>query len=450
MKSKKSLIAIMSLVIVAIVGVTFAYFQTSATFTNLFNTGTYHVVTTEVFESPDNWAPGQEIPKSITSTNEGTIPAAVRVSYTEQWLKEIDGVETDVTSQVASGTAIINLDNTNSWIHEGNYYYYKYILEPGDTTKSFIKSVTLNPNINGATCVTSQDGLTQVCEATNPALGATYKLTITKETVQANKYQELWNANVEIKEKPLQQITYLSRQVEGQITPGDVIGIGETEDFYVISSDSEKTVLLSKYNLMVGNIKQDGVNIGTIPQSTPGYGLQSIDATAGYSVDNSYGSIEFSNDVYWSDNKDLKYKYTEDNAIYHDNTISLNERGYRYTADDSYAAPYIYDENSTIYQYISGENGYVNRLIEIGAPSSITGRLLSYEEAIASENLTDSNNNSIIYDGTNDYWLGSGFSYKSIYAITNEYNFPFGFDIDTYKKNFGVRPVIEIPTSALQ
>ena len=42
-------------------------------------------------------------------------------------------------------------------------------------------------------------------------------------------------------------------QNEGQITPGDIIGIGETEDFYVISSNQEKTVLLAKYNLLVGN-----------------------------------------------------------------------------------------------------------------------------------------------------------------------------------------------------
>ena len=52
-------------------------------------------------------------------------------------------------------------------------------------------------------------------------------------------------------------IHYVSRQNEGQITPGDIIGIGETEDFYVISSNSEKTVLLAKNNLLVGNITED-------------------------------------------------------------------------------------------------------------------------------------------------------------------------------------------------
>ncbi len=203
MKSKKSLIGILSVLLVAVIGLTFAYFQTTANFVNVFNTGTYRVVTTEEFVGPENWAPGQEIPKTITSTNEGTIPAAVRVSYTEQWLKEIDGVETDITNQITNGTVIINLDNTSEWIQEGNYYYYKYILNPTKTTSSFIKSVTLNPNMNGASC--TQSGLTQICEASNVALGATYKLTITKETVQADKYQDVWNTNVEIQERVVNQ-----------------------------------------------------------------------------------------------------------------------------------------------------------------------------------------------------------------------------------------------------
>lgn len=158
MKNKKSLIAIIAVLLVVVIGATFAYFQSSASFENLFTTGTYKVVTTEVFESPTNWAPGEEIPKIITSTNEGTIPAAVRVSYTEQWLDENNQ---DITNQVDEGTAIINFDNTSDWELVDNYYYYKYILEPGDMTSSFIRSVTLNPNLNGVTCTTSQDEKTK-------------------------------------------------------------------------------------------------------------------------------------------------------------------------------------------------------------------------------------------------------------------------------------------------
>ena len=200
MKNKKTIVAVAAILLIAVVGATLAYFQSSASFENVFNTGTYKVVTTEVFESPTNWKPGEEIPKTITSTNEGTIPAAVRVSYTEQWLDEKNN---DITSQVANGTVIINLDNTSDWTNEGNYYYYNYILEPQQSTTSFIKSVTLNPNLNGITCTPSNDGSTQTCTSNNPILGGTYKLTITKETVQADRYQDIWNTNVEITEKTL-------------------------------------------------------------------------------------------------------------------------------------------------------------------------------------------------------------------------------------------------------
>ena len=191
LKKKKSLIAI--LVLFLVIGVTIAYYTSTTVFENVFNTGTYKIVTTETFESPSNWAPGQEIPKTITSTNEGTVPAAVRVSYVEKW-EDLQG--NDITSQVSPNPAIINLDNTSEWIQEGNYYYYKYILNPNETTSSFMKSVTLDPTLNGVTCTGS--GNTRTCEGNNPATGAKYKLTITKETVQADKYDTVWNTEVEI------------------------------------------------------------------------------------------------------------------------------------------------------------------------------------------------------------------------------------------------------------
>ena len=445
MKNKKSLIAIIAVLLVVVVGVTFAYFQSTGTFENVFQTGIYKLTTTEEFVSPDNWAPGQEIPKTITTTNEGTIPAAVRVSYTEQWL---DG-ENDITSSIEEGSAIINFDNRSDWISENGYYYYKYILNPGETTSSFIKSVTLNEDLDDINCV--MENQTQVCESTSPALGATYKLTITKETVQANAYQNVWNTNVEIIEKPNNVITYLRRQVDDQITPGDKIGIGETEDFYVVNSNSEKTILLAEYNLLVGKIVENNQIIGNISDTTPGYGLQSLSAAAGYANYNSYGSIEFSNDLYWnSTNTLLLDKYSKNGQIcYNPDAWSDYETHYMYSRDSSQAYPYVYDENSLIYQYISGTNGYVDKLIEMGAPSTITGRLLTYDEANYMKDITNENGVSIIYSNNGDYWIGSISNYNKIYAVVNSYGFLYGFELP-YNKDFGIRPVIEIPTSALQ
>ena len=445
MKNKKTLIAIIAVLLVLVVGATIAYFQSSASFENVFNTGTYKVVATEEFVSPDNWKPGEEIPKTIKTTNEGTIPAAVRASITEQWIKEIDGVETDITNQVANGTAIINLDNTDYWTHEGNYYYYKYILEPGDTTKSFIKSVTLNPNINGATCVASQDGLTQTCESNNPALGATYKLTITKETVQADKYQEVWNTNVSITEKP-PAVTILSG-TKGNLQPGDKIGIGDSEDFYVISSDNSengKTLLLAKYNLYVGKkYDENGEYIGMIQSSESSYGLQSELAIGGYFQDSASGIVPFSSSNYWIENDTLISPYNENNTIIIENN---QEEHYEYN-EGSKAHPYVYDENSNIYQYISGENGYVNRLKEMGAPSTITGRLLSYNESVNLESVED-NGISIIHDNHQSYWLGSSnkVEFIDLIFIGNPWVDSYYYYEDTNQYGCGIRPVIEVYT----
>ena len=434
MKKKRTLLAIFALILVVFIGATIAYFQSSASFDNIFNTGTYKVVTTEVFESPDNWKPGEEIPKTITTKNEGTIDAAVRVSYTEKWE---DSEGNDITSQVASGTAIINLDNTNDWTKEGNYYYYNYILKPNETTSSFMKSVTLNPDLNGVECTTSQDGLTKTCESSNPALGGKYILTLTKETVQADKYKDVWNTNLEITEKT-NAITYISRQNEGQITPGDVIGIGETEDFYVISSNAEKTVLLAKYNLLVGNIVEDGSHsvVSTVDPETEGYGLQTSEII-GYSNLQEYyrGTDAFSQTNYWDyGNGTLLSPYNENGASY---------SGKPY--------PYVYDSNSIMYNYLNGENGYLSKLKNMGAPSSITGRLLSYEEAQTLIAVTV-DNKSIIYTDNQNYWLGSAYDDQYIWVIGGNYldYEDYRGDVGASSSGAGLRPVIEIPTSELQ
>ena len=228
-------------------------------------------------------------------------------------------------------------------------------------------------------------------------------------------------------------ITYVTRQNEGQITPGDVIKIGDTENFYVISTNSEKTVLLAKNNLLVGNELEDLSIAGSIATNTSGYGLQSDTATAYVSGDGTYkGSIDFSQEGYWDDG--------DGNLV---SSYSVNGASY-----DGNLYPYIYDSNSTIYEYINGQNGYVNRLKAMGAPSMITGRLLTYEEADAAQSIEDSGT-SIIFDGRQSYWLGSASNYSSVWGVYSSYSdFSNNAFADDYV--FGVRPVIEIPTSELQ
>ena len=94
-----------------------------------------------------------------------------------------------------SGTVIINYTNQNEWILHDGYYYYYDTLKPGDTTSTFIESVTLNPNIGDISCTGT--GEEKVCESTSSSTGNKYRLSVKVETAQANKYKEVWNTDFE-------------------------------------------------------------------------------------------------------------------------------------------------------------------------------------------------------------------------------------------------------------
>ena len=189
MQRKKNILLL--LVLFLSIGVTIAYLQSTDTFENIFNAGTYSVVTHEEFTSPDNWAPGDTTPKTITTTNEGTIPVRVRVKLEESWTSK-NNSDLPLLNN-GERMAIINLANQEDWIKDGDYYYYVRELNPNETTSSLIQSVTFNPNYQGdVTCTTV--GNVKTCESSSDGyMGGTYTLNITTETVQSDAYQEVWN-----------------------------------------------------------------------------------------------------------------------------------------------------------------------------------------------------------------------------------------------------------------
>ena len=191
MKKKRNLYVVAFLCFITLVGVTIAYLQSTDTFENIFNAGTYSVVTHEEFTSPDNWAPGDTTNKTITTTNEGTIPVRVRVKLEESWTSANDGNLPLVSNNIQ--LALINLDNTEDWIKDGDYYYYVGELAPGETTSSLIESVTFNPEYQGDITCTTVDNV-KTCESSSEGyMGGTYTLSITTETVQSDAYQEVWD-----------------------------------------------------------------------------------------------------------------------------------------------------------------------------------------------------------------------------------------------------------------
>ena len=183
-------ILFLSTLLLGIVGVTFSYFNHTSTLENEFNAGVFSTSATEVFTSPTNWLPGDETPKTLSIKNEGNIPMAVRVSYTESWK---DSNNQDLPLSVNNvPAAIINFDNTDKWSKRGDYYYYNGSLDANETAASPVKSVTFNKDIVTDTACTTTNGVTSCTTTYNGYEDATYTLTFLVDTVQFNMVGEAW------------------------------------------------------------------------------------------------------------------------------------------------------------------------------------------------------------------------------------------------------------------
>lgn len=226
----------------------------------------------------------------------------------------------------------------------------------------------------------------------------------------------------------------------GELTIGDLVCINDTEEcFYVISNEDGITSMLARYNLKVGsNVDFSNSNpISNIEENESGYGMQDENST-GMNKDNvsrgAWNSVQyFSLTNYWKDNVGYGLKYGGDTS----------------TGD----FPYVYDENSSLYPYV---NNYKIDLEKNGIIIS-KARLMTYEEA---NNFKNSNSEELFMTA---FWLGNSvFSDSKIFFVgssgapTNIINssnstysmisHPTYGNIPTY----GVRPVIEIPTSAIE
>lgn len=152
--------------------------------------------------------------------------------------------------------AIINFTNLDDWTtvteNEKTYKYYNYKLAPNESTSSLLESVTFNPSIsNNSSCVTdtSVEGVrTITCNSTgNGYDGATYKLKFIVETIQYNKYNEAWGANIEVaSEKPHPGTeTLLDKTNPASIT---TYADGNMHEMYTFSHEAtEQTSALTDY-----------------------------------------------------------------------------------------------------------------------------------------------------------------------------------------------------------
>jgi len=247
-----------------------------------------------------------------------------------------------------------------------------------------------------------------------------YKVTVSDgeiTTVEKGSCGEALNSKV---------ITVVNQLEKGKIQIGDELAI-DTEHFYVVSSDESNTVLLAKYNLLVGHVYErtnpydfSYNKIRDIFETEEGYGLQSKVTI---------GTLAFASTNYWNGNVGEGLKYP----------------GEYYGGDPSkeYNYPYVYDDNSNLYKYVEL---YKTKLQELGANIK-EARLISDKEL----EFYVSNDNSKA-SGT-EFWTGNALlSGKRVIAVLiSGSKYALFDDIDSdWEYVAGVRPVIVVNTSDIE
>ena len=306
MKKKKNIIVLVLIALLS-VGGTLAYFNSTAVLNNLFTAGTYKVITHEEFTPPDNWKPGDTTPKTITTTNEGTIPVKVRVKLDGEWTSENGNtLSLELEGQEA---AILDLNNKDDWIYEDGYFYYYKDLEPGESTSTLLNSVTFNENIpSSVECTKNAEGTREVCESTGDGYdNATYTLDITTESVQANKYLAAWGLEEPIEKyamfKTGEQSNFLFKTLAGNsVTADNYKSVADTNIVSFMKSDVEP----SAENKQENNIASDDISNYLI-----------------------YAWFDNGTIYWWSENENTRLN-TDSSYMFHNCTSLTNVEGLEY------------------------------------------------------------------------------------------------------------------------
>ncbi len=244
MKKKSLIMIVLTLVCIGVLSGTIAYFTATSTFNNEFASKPYGTKVTEYFISPDNWTPGTTTDKTVNVENTGEVPVAVRVKFEEKWTdsngKELP-LEIEVNGKMEN-VAILNLkqDYISKWTLIDGWYYYNNDLQSGETTSDLLESVTFNPNVAAsANCVKTNNEVT--CTSTGEGYdNATYVLTITIETVQADVRYDYWDCRSSLYEKIVENV-YPDNQASTYVSSSDGIDFtkGSSEEngkgIYVIA-----------------------------------------------------------------------------------------------------------------------------------------------------------------------------------------------------------------------
>ena len=107
-----------------------AYSVYQAQAVNAFTVGYGEIEIEEDFEPPAKMLPGITIRKEVAVVNTGTVPCRVRLlaKYT--------------SSQMAA-LSVVDFDREH-WSETGDYFYYKYVLQPGEKTAPLFSEIKIS------------------------------------------------------------------------------------------------------------------------------------------------------------------------------------------------------------------------------------------------------------------------------------------------------------------
>ena len=171
-KNKKILLLVIGIIALLAVECAFAFFHTSDSIDNHFQTAEAKVYMDETFASGDTWVSGEEKQKEVRFGNEGTMASVLRVKFTPVLTRK-DGTVDEVAAQ--NFTLNFSDDFSRNWVKKGEWYYYKKVLSPSQVSEVTLKSVTVSDQIGN-----DEHGIQ------TDYSGATYEVKVEGELLQAS------------------------------------------------------------------------------------------------------------------------------------------------------------------------------------------------------------------------------------------------------------------------
>lgn len=183
---RKPLIFLLGILVLGIVGGTFAYYYSEIAISNEFKTLTYNVQIEEEFNKTWGTKKVSFVNKEATNT-----PVVLRINYNESWRKEVNGTKLSLDNNVNGENAV-----TKNWttaftndfvLGDDGWYYYKKTLNAKKSVQ-VLESITLN------------EDLISTSPYYDEYKDYDYELDFNFEAIQANTdaISEIWNKKATI------------------------------------------------------------------------------------------------------------------------------------------------------------------------------------------------------------------------------------------------------------